>query len=66
MRKALLAVAALGTLASALVVEAQALPAPRIVSQDEASMATVVRDGCGWRRHWSPRYRRCVWDGRGF
>ncbi len=65
MRKALLAVTALGTFASALVVQAQAMPAPRIVSQDEATMATVVRDGCGFRRHYSPRYRRCVWDGRG-
>jgi hypothetical protein len=63
--KTLLALAALGTFASALVVEAQAVPAPRIAAQDDASMATVV-SGCGFRRHWSPRFRRCVWDGRGF
>jgi hypothetical protein len=63
MRKALLAAAAFGTLASALVVNANAMPTPRLVDKDEASAATVVRDGCGWRRHWSPRLRRCVWDG---
>ena len=66
MRKALLAVAAFGTLAASLAVEAQAMPAPRIVSPDEATMATVVRDGCGFRRHYSPRFRACVWDRRGF
>lgn len=63
MRKVLLAVVTLGTLTAALV-PADAMPTPRIVAQDEASIATVVRDGCGWRRHWSPRFRRCVWDGR--
>jgi hypothetical protein len=66
MRKTLLALAALGTVVSALVVEAQAVPAPRIASQNTASMATEVRDRCGFRRHWSPRFRRCVWDARGF
>ncbi len=65
MRKTLLALAALGTLAANIVGEAQALPAPRIAAQDGASMATVVRDRCGPRRHWSPRFRRCVWDARG-
>lgn len=62
MRNALLAVAAIGTLASALVVEAQALPAPRISSQDEASIVTPVANGCGPRRHWNPRIRACVWN----
>ncbi len=66
MRNALLAVAAVGTLAASLAVEAQAVPAPRIVRQDDASMATVVRDGCGFRRHFSRRFGRCVWDGRGY
>jgi hypothetical protein len=63
MRKALLALAAVGSLAPSLVVEAQAVPAPRITSQDDASMATVVRNGCGPFRHWSPRMQRCVRNG---
>jgi hypothetical protein len=64
MRKTFLAAAALATLASSLIVEAQALPAPRIAVLDEATAITPIRDRCGWRRHWSPRLRHCVWDGR--
>jgi hypothetical protein len=66
MRKVLLVLATFGTLAPALVVEAQAVPAPRIASQADASLVTQVRDHCGYRRHWSPRYRRCIWNSRGY
>ena len=62
MRTIILSSLAAATLLSSLVV-AEAMPAPRIVSQDEATVVTPVRDGCGWRRHWSVRLRRCVWNG---
>jgi hypothetical protein len=63
MHKALLALATVGTLAASLIVEAHAVPAPRVQSLDAASTATVVRDRCGFRRHWSARLQRCVWNG---
>lgn len=63
MRKTFLAAAAVATLLSSLAVDAQALTIPRTSSQDDASPLTQVRNGCGFRRHWSPRLQRCVWNG---
>jgi hypothetical protein len=65
MRNAVLTIAAVAVLATSFVVETQALPMARKITQDETANVTQVRDGCGFRRHWSPRFRRCVWDGRG-
>jgi hypothetical protein len=63
MRTALLTIAVFGTLATVFVMEAQAMPAPRLSALEDASAATAVRDRCGFRRHWSPRLQRCVWNG---
>jgi hypothetical protein len=63
MRKSLLAATAVAALLSSLSV-AEALPVSRLVAADEAAPVMSVRDGCGMRRYFSPRFRRCVWIGR--
>ena len=63
MRKSISAAIVAAALLSNFAV-AEALPAPRIISQDETSAVTPVRDGCGWNRHYSPRLRHCVWNWR--
>ncbi len=63
MRKSLYAALAAAAMLSSLAIDASALPLPR-TTQDEVTSVTPVRDGCGWRRHWSHRLHRCVWDGR--
>ena len=65
MQKTVLAAAAASALMTSLITSVGAVPAPRLTILDEATIATPVRDGCGWRRHWSPRLRHCVWDWRG-
>ena len=62
MMKSIYAVAAAGMMLSALAVDANALPMPRVGSQDEATSVTPVADGCGWRRHYSRRLGHCVWN----
>lgn len=62
MRKSLYAALAAAAMLSSFAVDASALPLLR-KSQDEITSVTPVRDGCGWRRHWSYRLRRCVWNG---
>ena len=64
MRKLILTAFATATLAASLAVDAQALSVPRPIGLDAASSVTVVRDGCGWRRHYSRSAGRCVWDWR--
>ena len=29
---------------------------------EQLDTTVAVANGCGWRRHWSPRWRRCVWN----
>ena len=29
---------------------------------EQLDSTIVVANGCGWRRHWSWRWRRCVWN----
>ena len=29
---------------------------------EQLDATIAVRNGCGWRRHWSWRWRRCVWN----
>ncbi len=65
MRKPLLATIAIVAFMSNFTLGAEALTAPRINTQDETSIVTQVRDGCGWNRHYSPRLRHCVWNWRG-
>ena len=62
--KTIYATMAAAVLLSTLAVSAEALPMPRATSaQDSASAVIPVADGCGWRRHWSRRFHRCVWNG---
>ncbi len=65
MRNAFLTAIAMAAVAAVLTVDAQAIPsAPKSIGQDEASTFTVVRNGCGIGRYYSPRLRRCVWNWR--
>ena len=64
MRKPLLSALAAAALLSNFIVGADAMPAPRLMGQDENANVQLVRDGCGINRHFSPRFRRCVWNWR--
>ena len=60
MRKSLFAILAAAALLSTFAVGAEALTVPRVVGQDEGSIATPVRDGCGPYRYFNRRYGRCM------
>ena len=64
MKKMILSVLAALVVAAVTTTSATALTVPRPSPDDVASQITPVRDGCGWRRHYSPAARRCVWDQR--
>jgi hypothetical protein len=61
MRMSFLAAIAAVAMSSLVAGQAEAVPSvPK--PTDGASALTQVRNGCGFRRHWSPRLRRCVWN----
>lgn len=63
MRKAFLTAIATAALASALTVDAQAIPAvPKMLDHDAAANIIAARDRCGWHRHYSKHLHRCVWN----
>ena len=59
MKTALLAAAA-GLVVAAFALPASALPGTTKAPGIESSILTPVADGCGPRRYWSRRFRRCV------
>ena len=60
MRKSMFANLAAAALLSTLAAGAEALTVPRLAGQDDGSIVTPVRDGCGPFRYFSRRWGRCV------